>query len=332
MEMQEKKIIDEEVFSKEKILFRVGRGGITEEECRLRMEQLTDKDIAVFDELGDLPAENVHAEAYVVILCLEGKASCKIEGREYHIGKNDMVLANPNQFIQNAMVSCDFKCRGLLMSPAYFESIFIIGGNIWEAGLIIRENPLLHLEDNEAEHFLTDYEFLKHKLAEPHLPHHDQILKLLLQSFVFEFYDNIAPMLNQQVSCANCTSAELIFKRFVSLVSVEFPRRREVGYYADKLCITPKYLSAICKKQVGKTASELINSVTLNYVRNMLASSDRSVKEIAAEVGFENLSFFGKYVRRELGMSPRQVRAKEQYVKHTEEMGEPMGMDGGKAV
>ncbi len=307
--MQRNKIMDEDVFSKEKMLFRVNRSGITEEECRLRMEQLTDKDFAVFDELGDLPSENVHAEAYVTILCLGGKASCTIEGTEYHVGKNDMVLAHPNQFIQNAMVSCDFKCCGMLMSPAYFESIFIIGGNIWEAGLIIRENPLLHLEDYEVQHFLADYEFLKHKLADTHLPHHRQILKLLLQSFVFEFYDNIAPKLNQQVACGNRTSADVLFTRFVSLVTTESPRRREVKYYADKLCITPKYLSAICKKQTGKTASELINSVTLNYIRNMLASSDKSIKEIASNAGFDNLSFFGKYVRRELGMSPRDYRA-----------------------
>ncbi len=307
--MQKSNKMDEDVFSREKMLFQVNRSGITVEECRLRMEQLTDKDIAVFDELGALPAENVHAEAYITILCLGGKASCTIEGKEYNVGKNDMVLAHPNQFIQNAMVSCDFKCCGMLMSPAYFESIFIIGGNIWEAGLIIRENPLLHLEEQEVEHFLADYVFLKRKLADTHLPHHEQILKLLLQSFVFEFYDNIAPKLNQQVSCANHTSAEVLFKRFVSLVTAEAPRRREVGYYADKLCITPKYLSAVCKKQAGKTASELINSVTLNYIRNMLASSDKSIKEIASDAGFDNLSFFGKYVRRELGMSPRDYRA-----------------------
>ncbi len=58
------------------------------------------------------------------------------------------------------------------------------------------------------------------------------------------------------------------------------------------------------------TASQLINSVTLNYIRNMLASSDKSIKEIAAETGFDNLSFFGKYVRRKLGVSPRDYKAK----------------------
>ncbi len=284
---------------------------ITEEECRLRMEQLTDKDVVVFDELGSLPTENIHAEAYVSIVCLDGKASCKIEGKEYHIGKNDLMMAHPNQFIQNTMVSCDFKCRGILMSPAYFESIFILGGNIWEASLVIRENPLLHLDENNMNHFLIDFEFLKHKLADTHLPHHGQIIKLLLQSLVFEFYDNISPMLNQQLTDRNYSSAEILFKRFVNLSFTETPRRRDVGYYADKLCITPKYLSAICKKQTGHTASELINQLTVNYIRTMLTSSEKSIKEIASEAGFDNLSFFGKYVRRELGMSPRDYRSKK---------------------
>ncbi len=309
MEMQNYKPIDKEDTTTDNMLFDTKGGGISAEECRLRMEGLTDKDIAVFDELGALPPDSVHAEAYVAILCLGGKASCTIEGTELHVEKNDMVMAHPNQFIQNAMVSCDFKCRGMIMSPTYFESIFIVGGSIWEAGVIIREHPLLHLDDREVEHFLFDLDILKHKLADTHLPHHEQILKLLLQSFVFEFYDNIAPMLNQQQPCGGHTSGEVLFKRFVSLVTAEAPRRREVGYYADKLCITPKYLSAICKKQAGKTASELINNVTLNYIRNMLASSDKSIKEIAADAGFDNLSFFGKYVRRELGVSPRDYRA-----------------------
>ncbi len=308
--IKEQIIINKELAgSMEHPVFAICHRDVTEEECRVRMEQFTDNDVAVFDELGALPAANIHSEAYVTILCIEGKASCKIEGKEYHIGKNDIIMAHPNQFIQNAMVSCDFKCRGILMSPSYFESIFILGGNIWEAGLIIRENPLLHLEDQDMAHFLKDHEFLKQKLADTHLPHHAQIIKLLLQSFIYEFYDNLAPMLNQQLSDRDYSSGEIIFKRFVSLTATDAPRHRDVTHYADKLCITPKYLSTICKKQTGKTASELINQVTINYIRTMLTSSEKSIKEIAAEAGFDNLSFFGKYVRRELGVSPRDYRA-----------------------
>lgn len=308
METENNAIFNKGVEEMQKTLFCPKGDGITEEECRLRLEQLTDKDIAIFDELGDLPSKNFHSEAYVTILCLDGKASCTIEGREYHVAKNDMIMAHPNQIIQNTMVSCDFKCRGLLMSPAYFENIFILGGNIWEAGLIIREHPLLHLDEQEMENFLTDHEFLKHKLARTELPHHEQSLKLLLQSLVFEFYDNISPMLDKQLPLRRFSSAEIIFKRFLSLAAGEAPRRHDVAYYADKLCITPKYLSSVCKKQTGHTASYLINQATASYIHNMLTSSDKSIKEIAAEAGFDNLSFFGKYVKRELGSSPRDIR------------------------
>lgn len=285
--------------------------GIKEKEYQLRLEQLTDKDIAVFDELGDLPIENVHAEAYVAVLCLAGKASCTMEGVEYHIEKNDLILAHPNLFIQNAMVSCDFKCHGMLMSPAYFENIFLLGGNIWEASLIIREQPILHLSEQEVYDFLLNFKVLKHKLTATDLPHHEQIIKLMLQSLVFEFYDRISPMLKEQAPIRSYSSPEVIFKHFVSLASKEAPLRHDVTYYAGELCITPKYLSSVCKKQAGKTASEIINGLTLNYIKNMLTSSDKPIKEIASDTGFDNLSFFGKYVRRELGMSPRQFRAQK---------------------
>ena len=284
---------------------------ITEKEYQLRLEKLTDKDIAVFAELGDLPKENVHAEAYAAILCLAGKASCTMDGVEYHLEKNDLMLAHPNQFIQNAMISYDFKCHGMLMSPAYFESIFLLGGNIWEASLIVREQHMFHLNEQEVCEFLLNFELLKHKLSATDLPHHEQIVKLMLQSLVFEFYDRISPMLKQQAPNHNYSSAEVIFKHFVSLTSKEAPLRREVSYYAEELCITPKYLSSVCKKQAGKTASEIINGITVNYIKNMLTSSDKTIKEIANDTGFDNLSFFGKYVKRELGMSPRQYRAQK---------------------
>ncbi len=285
---------------------------ITENEYKLRLEKLTGEDIAVFNELGDVPTENLHAEAYVAVLCLAGKASCTIEGVEYNVAKNDLILAHPNQFIQNAMVSCDFKCRGILMSPTYFENVFMLGGNVWEASMIVRDHPLLHLDEQEVENMMLDFEVLRRKLAATDLPHYEQIVKLMLQSFVFEFYDSVSPMLTQQISTRNYSSAEVIFRNFLNIASKEAPRRHDVAYYANKLCITPKYLSAICKKQTGKTASDIINGATVNYIKNTLVSSDKTIKEIAKETGFDNLSFFGKYVRRELGMSPRQFRTQKQ--------------------
>ena len=113
-----------------------------------------------------------------------------------------------------------------------------------------------------------------------------------------------------EIKECNYSAPELLFKRFVHLMADESPYRHEAGYYADKLCVSRKYLTSVCKRQSGKTPSDLINDVTVNYVRQMLRSSDKTIKQIAADTGFSNLSFFGKFVRRELGMSPKEYRQK----------------------
>lgn len=130
-----------------------------------------------------------------------------------------------------------------------------------------------------------------------------------MQAMAYEFYDCIAPKLQLQLS--SYSSADLIFKRFMTLVTENTPRHRDVAFYAEKLCITPKYLTTVCKQASGKPASEIIGTYATNHIKRLLRSTEKSVKEVAHEAGFDNLSFFGKYVRRELGVSPREFRLQQ---------------------
>lgn len=283
----------------------------SEEEMKAKMEALTEQDIAVFDEIGVAPVKKVQSDAHIVVLCLEGRGDVTIEGKNYDVRKNDMFICHPHQLLENVMMSYDFKFKGLLMSARYFQSIFFIPGMLWKVGFDVMRIPVFHMEDKDAEGFLVNYEMLRYKLSRTDLPHHQQTIKLLLQSLVYEMYDVIAPKLQlAEEATHGYSSGEVLFGRFVNMVSAETPHRHPVGYYADKLCITPKYLSSICKKQTGKTASNIIDEMTMNYIKQMLTSSEKSIKEIASEAGFDNLSFFGKYVKRELGMSPRDYRMK----------------------
>lgn len=281
---------------------------ITEDEFHKKLEELTSKDIAVFDEIGSLPIKSFHSDTYIVLLCLEGKGTCKMEGKTYEVSKHDLVIGHPDLFIEDAMVSLDFKCEGLVMSPSYFESIFFLGGNHWEAAMAIKKQPVFHLTSDEVRRSIFDFMIIRRKLADTFLPHYEEMIRLLMHSLIYEFYDCLSPKLNMGVKEYNYSAPEILFKRFVQLMADESPCRHEVGYYADKLCVSRKYLTSVCKQQSGKTPSELINEVTINYIRRMLRSSDKTIKEIAADTGFCNLSFFGKYVRRELGMSPREYR------------------------
>ena len=272
------------------------------------MENITDKDVVYFEEISSRFTENIQTDAYVVILCTAGKAFCEMEGKKYEIGPNDLVISHPNVFVSHAMVNLDFHCQGVVLSPAYFESILLVGGNCWDISVTVSRNPVLHLSEEDAENAIFNFNVLKRKMLRTSQPHYAETLKLMLQMMIYDFYDSLMPYLQMPDLDYGYSSAENILKRFLQMLHTESPVKRDVRHYAELLCITPKYLSSICKKQTGKTASEIINGMTVNYIKHMLESSDKTVKEIAAATGFDNLSFFGKYVKRELGVSPRTLR------------------------
>lgn len=281
----------------------------TYEDYKQKLASLSENDIAIFNQVESIPPKIVLHNAYMTLLCLNGKAACEIEDKIFEIKKNDVFLCHPNLFVENAMASIDFKCRGILMTSAFFDSIFLLGNNIWDIKSVIQKNPVVHLDEQEAAQLIRDTDFLCYKLTSPPNAHHKEVISLLVQAMAYEFYDCIAPKLQLQLS--SYSSADLIFKRFMTLVTENTPRHRDVAFYAEKLCITSKYLTTVCKQASGKPAFEIIGTYATNHIKRLLRSTEKSVKEVAHEAGFDNLSFFGKYVRRELGVSPREFRLQQ---------------------
>ena len=135
-----------------------------------------------------------------------------------------------------------------------------------------------------------------------------ELVDALLAAFLYEFsdvLDRFADFRQQPYSAGSN-----VFRNFLSLLSSSYPKSRSVSYYADKLCLTPKYLSTVCKEASGETASELINRYVVKDIDFLLKQRGRSIKEICNELEFPNLSFFGRYVKKHLGLSPKQYREK----------------------
>lgn len=280
------------------------------ERFRQRLESLTEEDVIVFDQIGHWnTGVDFRTYGHGAILCLEGKATCRLGDSTLEIRKNDISFCFPNQFVENAMLSLDFKCKGLLMTPKYFESIFLLMPYVWDNKGLIFDNPILHLDDTQVKSLVDDFNFLRGKLSASSMPHHKEMIKLLLQSLIYDFFDCISPKID--LSSHVYSASEAVFRRFMNLVAENTPQHRNVSFYADKLCLTPKYLSAICKQESGKTAFEITNSFAIEHIKRMLRTTEKSVKEIAHESGFPNVSFFGKYVRREMGISPKEYRLRQ---------------------
>lgn len=99
-----------------------------------------------------------------------------------------------------------------------------------------------------------------------------------------------------------------IFQRFLDLLDRDGAARHSVGYYANLLCITPKYLSIVCVKHTQRTAKDWIDDYMKEAARRYLTASDKSMKEISDVLGFPNASYFGRFVKEHLGTSPLSYR------------------------
>ena len=104
------------------------------------------------------------------------------------------------------------------------------------------------------------------------------------------------------------TRADEIFTNFIRLVELHYKHERRVGWYAEMLTITPKYLSETVKGVSGRTPNEWIDSYVTLEVRVLLKTSSKSIKEIADELHFPNQSFLGKFFREHVGMTPTAYR------------------------
>lgn len=102
-----------------------------------------------------------------------------------------------------------------------------------------------------------------------------------------------------------------MFKKFINLVHTYCTTQRDVVFYADQLCISTRYLSAITKQVAENSAKEIIDENLILELKMALQSTGMSLKEIADKYRFPDQSFFGRYFKKHTGMSPKEYRAKK---------------------
>lgn len=267
-----------------------------------------DDRIAIICDLKKLNYEEpIKADAFLLTLCVKGKASLFIDGKSYDIRENDLLIYHPNIIMEKCMVSMDFENRTIVMTPEYVRQMPILAGDDWDVRLFLEKNPIVPLKEEEVGVFCQYYDLLQSKLTTVSPGrHHKELIDSLLAAFLFEFHDALERFV--QIKPQTFTSSENLFKAFMDLLSSSYPKDRSVMYYADRLHVSPKYLSAVCKEVSRCTASELINRYVIKDIEYQLKRTRKSIKEIACELDFPNLSFFGKYVKRHLKMSPREYR------------------------
>lgn len=269
-----------------------------------------DERIAFVENLQNLErVEPMKLEHFLMMVCLRGQATVNIEGRTYDVRPHDALICHPNIVLGKSVASMDLDFRCICLSKDYLGQLTLIPSeSTWDMMMFLEKSPVLSLTADEVQGFCLYYDLMRSRLMGAPRRHRKELVDALLTAFLYEFrdvLDRFADFRPQSYSAGNN-----VFYNFISLLSSSYPKSRSVAYYADKLCLTPKYLSTVCKEASGETASELINRYVVKDIDFLLKQRGRSVKEICNELEFPNLSFFGRYVKKHLGLSPKQYREK----------------------
>ena len=193
----------------------------------------------------------------------------------------------------------------MMISQQFFSEIIRDKNDLMTLILFTHEKPVVRLTQKEADTFISYFNLIKSKIAESD----NHFLKRLVSTLLLAmFYDLSNTIFREQPEHRRQSRADIIFTKFIILVEKNFKTERRVGWYAEQLCITPKYLSEAVKQVSKRTPTEWIDSCVTLEMRIMLKNSNNSIKEITEELHFPNQSFMGRYFKEHVGMSPSAYR------------------------
>lgn len=246
-------------------------------------------------------------DAAGLCICLEGESEGVINGRSYQIRKGDMCVAFPNDILHIRSKSRDFKGYTIACTPEFLKSMNLS----FETSIYfhIKNNPCISLKEREQKDLIKMCEFLKvHDSREDH-PCREEISRILGTAITYEvigIYKKKDPLPRQPHS-----RKRMLYFEFIELMAKNYREQKDVAFYAENLCITSRYLSAVCSEICGLTAKECIHQHTIIHARILLDSTDMTVSQIADELNFANPSFFTQYFKKRTGVTPKEYRNKE---------------------
>jgi AraC-like DNA-binding protein len=264
-------------------------------------------DFILTDNIRSVPFFDFPYKVDVVIatICLKGSIRGKLNLKDCSFSENSFFVMIPGQIIQYSHVSDDFSALFIIMSKRFFADMDLNANDAAAIFLHVKENPIMPVVQEDMELLLDFYHILKKIVKRVHNPNRLEMVQLLVKGF-FLGDSNI-----QQYCHADTvlkSRKEIISDLFYDKVLKHYRESREVSFYADKLCLTPKYLSDVIKDVAGKTAVEWINDYVILEAQSLLKSTNMNIQEISYTLGFPNQSFFGKFFKKHTGMSPKEYR------------------------
>jgi AraC-like DNA-binding protein len=254
------------------------------------------------------PAPSRH-EALALLGIMQGEVSISVDYITYNIPANGIVWIMPTQIMQVLDVASDTKIWTLHLTKSFMDNnIQHTSGNTPMISYMqLKQHPYSIFEPEEFNSLYESLQTLREKFhTHAHL-FHKELVKTYLKAFFLDmahfFFKKKDNFFTPQLS-----RKEELFADFLSLLAEHCKLQHEVSFYADKLCITPQYLSLILKEQSGRSASQWIQQALVVEAKRMLKMPRTTIQKVADSLTFPDQSTFGKFFKKHTGLSPLAFR------------------------
>ena len=238
-------------------------------------------------------------------IILNGEAEINFNLRDRHLTSGTLVYISPGTIIHPKRLSSDFRIYGIALF-SNFPMPFAQGQKPSAFNGQVRDFQLTASKEDitTVKNIMDIIWQIVHASDDYHRPTVTALVIALMHHYDHLFHQQADQLASRR------SREQTIFDRFLQLVTQHCAEHHQIGYYAEHMCLTERYLSTVIRQTSGTTAKDWIDRALITRIKIELHHTDKSSAQIAEEMHFANPSFFSKYFRRITGMTPGEYREK----------------------
>ena len=271
--------------------------------------QIKKHGLMVFDNINRVPIyEKAYASPFFVLwLTHRGCLKNNFDKQLKEFRRHDFVLIPPGHVMEITESSDDYLVSLLVISPTFLQNLKHLYPFYFEH-VEYRYNSVFHLSDEQYEGMQGHFMMLKAISQLSHPERNELLVKQMeIGTQLMEIYLN-----ENGLTAPELTLAQQLVNRFKDALVSHFQESREVQYYADLLCLSPKYFGSIIKKQTGISANKWISGYIIVQAKSLLRHSQSlNIQQISHQLGFSDPAAFTRFFKTNAGMSPKEYRLQQ---------------------
>lgn len=258
----------------------------------------------------------IRFDGYILFFLKKGHFHIDFNLKTYEVHEGSLLLTVPGNIIRVGQPHQDrlaqIELVYVVLSRQFISGLQLDFNKVFQDSVQMLENPCIALNEEQLA-LAESYFLLAKQVVGSSLSNKKAIIGGLLSSLSYMTEDIWTGQLADkgQPLADSGARATLTYDRFMKLVTEYHSRERGMQFYADKLCLTPKYLSKIVKEASGRSGPEWIDDFVILEAKNLLRYSDESIKEIAYKLNFPSASVFNKFFKANTGLVPSDYRRGE---------------------